>query len=527
MVCDRVRSGLGPHESASLGSSGHSRSRFPSDTAPFSQRPSPARLHAAPSSNTPITDDSLASIKILDLMSERTSCYIQRESADRKIQKLRVDVNRCQPGEFPGATALLDAHLKSADFEKAKSTQRISAIDEKLVRVTSNWRSLLETAAQANSINANDYHTPTSPPSETHSDIHPKIKERLAQMMNKYAEESQKLQYKTNNDYEVKIAALKAELTQEKEVSTELKSIAARLSAIETKVEDQAKISSQLSQAIQQESFVDLESRLVKIETTQTAMQKPDESVGEIHKTNTENSETKHQDMDPAQRLCLELEAKIEDKMTQFLLQSSDQTVSDERILRLKQTIVKAVEADLQTSLKRMADGFGTLIDKEREMRASLSVRIQAAEQSVSETAEAVKVMRAEVTAAQTASDTCRQSNAATMKNQETRIHNLTELLASARGEVESTKTELQQSIDTLWMRSTTMEAWRDNFSTASLYEALVQNLNSSFFPEHMSRLTHLSDRVANIESLVGNDGNKKRRLAEHGSSAFQSLVNR
>ncbi|OAA52412.1 hypothetical protein BBO_00253 [Beauveria brongniartii RCEF 3172] len=478
------------------------------------------------------TDDSLASTKLLfDLISERVSCYIQRDSADRKNEKLRVDVNRCQPGEFPGATALLDARLKSADFEKAKLTQRISATDEKLVRVTSNWRSLLETAAQAKSIDANDRHAPTPPLSETHSDIHLNIEERLAQMMKKFTEESQKLQCKTNNDYEVKIAALKGELAQEKEarrcLQAELKSMAARLSDIDTKVEDQAKISSQLGQAVQQESFVDLESRLVKIETTQTAMQKPDEYAGERHKTDTENSETKHQDMDPAQRLCLELEAKLEDKMTQFLLQSSDQIVSDDRILRVAQTIVKAVEADLQSSLKGMADGFGTLIDKEREMRASLSVQIQAAEQSASETAQVVEVMRAEVTEAQTASDTCRQSNAATMKNQETQIQNLTELLASTQGKVESTKTELQQSIDTLCLRSTTMDAWRNNFSTARLYEALVQNLNSFFFPEHMSKLTHLSDRVANIESLVGDDGNKKRKLAEHGSSAFQSLINR
>ncbi|KAM3504171.1 hypothetical protein MY10362_003744 [Beauveria mimosiformis] len=534
MVYDRVRSGLGPHESASLGSSGHPRLRFSSDAAQSSQKPGPARLHAAPSSNTPFTDDSLASTKLLlDLISERVSCYTQRESANRKNEKLRVDVNRCHPGEFPGATALLDNHLKSADFEKAKLTQRISATDEKLARVTSNWRSLLETAAQAKSTDANDRHAPTSPPSETHSDIHLNIEERLAQI-----EESQKLQCKTNNDHEVKIAALKGEIAQEKAASrclqAELKSMAARLSDIgnkvediENKVEDQAKILSQLGQVVQQESFVELESRLVKIETTQTAMQKPDEYAGERHKTDTENSETKHQDTDPAQRLYLELEAKLEDKMTQFLLQSSDQIVSDERILRVAQTNVKAVEADLQNSLKGMADGFGTLIDKEREMRASLSVQIQAAKQSASEIAQAVEVMRAEVTEAQTVSDTCRQSNAATMKNQETQIQNLTELLASTEAKVESTKTELQQSIETLCLQSNTMAVWRDNFSTARLYEALVQNLNSFFFPEHMSKLKHLSDRVTNIESLVGDHGNKKRKLAEHGSSAFQSFINR
>ncbi|PQK16494.1 hypothetical protein BB8028_0006g08140 [Beauveria bassiana] len=531
MVYDRVRSGLGPHESASLGSSGHPRLRFPSDAAQFSQKPGPAQLHAAPSSTTPFTDDSLPSTRlILDLISERVSSYIQRDSADRKNRKLRLDVDRCQAGEFPGVTALLDVHLKSADYEKAKLNQRMSATDEKLVRVTSNWRSLLETAAQAKSINANDHHTPTPPPSETHSDIPLNIEERLAQMMNKIREESQNLQCKTKNDYEVEIAALKGELTQvkgeltqEKENSkclqAELKSMAARLSAIETKVEDHAKISSQLGQAVQQESLVDLESRLVKIEITQTAMQKPDEYAG--------NGEIKHQDMDPAQCLCLELEAKLEDKMTQFLLQNSDKIVSDERILRLAQTTVKAVEAVLQSSLKRMADGFGTLIDKERERRASLSVQIQAAEQSASEAAQAVEVMRVEFTEAQTASNTCRQSNAATMKNQETQIQNLTELLASTQGKVESAETKLQQSIDTLWLRSTTMDAWRDNFSTARLFEALVQYLNSSFFPEHKSKLTHLRDRVANIESLLGDDGNKKRKLAEHGSSAFPSFINR
>ncbi|KAM3531802.1 hypothetical protein NHJ13051_000538 [Beauveria bassiana] len=524
MVYDRVRSGLEPHESASLGSSGHPRLRFPSDAAQFSQKPGPAQLHAAPSSNTPFTDDSLPSTRLLlDLMSERVSYYIQRDSADRKNRKLRLDVDRCQAGEFPGATALLDVHLKSADYEKAKLNQRMSATDEKLVRVTSNWRSLLETAAQAKSINANDHHAPTLPLSETHSDIPLNIEERLAQVMNKLREESQKLQCKTKNDYEVEIAALKGELTQEKENSkclqAELKSMAARLSAIETKVEDHAKISSQLGQAVQQESLVDLESRLVKIETTQTALQKPDEYAG--------NDEIKHQDMDPAQCLCLELEAKLEDKMTQFLLQNSDKIVSDERILRLAQTTVKAVEAVLQSSLKRMADGFGTLIDKERERRASLSVQIQAAEQSASEAAQAVEVMRAEFTEAQTASNTCRQSNAATMKNQETQIQNLTELLASTQGKVESAETKLQQSIDTLWLRSTTMDAWRDNFSTARLFEALVQYLNSSFFPEHNYKLTHLRDRVANIESLLGDDGNKKRKLAEHGSSAFPSFINR
>ncbi|KAM3426676.1 hypothetical protein NHJ13734_009322 [Beauveria thailandica] len=56
------------------------------------------------------------------------------------------------------------------------------------------------------------------------------------------------------------MAALKGGFTQEKEVSrclqAELQSIAARLSAIETKIEDHAKISAQLGNLAQQESFV-------------------------------------------------------------------------------------------------------------------------------------------------------------------------------------------------------------------------------------------------------------------------------
>ncbi|KAM3513711.1 hypothetical protein MY11210_002620 [Beauveria gryllotalpidicola] len=532
MVYDRVRSGLEPHEGASLGSNGSPRLRFTSDAAKFSQKPGDARLHAAPSSNTPFTDDSLPSTRLLlDLISERVSWYIQRDSADRKNKKLRLDVNRCQHGEFPSAAALLDVHLKTADLEKAKFSQRMSATDEKLVRAISSWWSLLGTATQAKSIDSNDRHAPTPPPSETYSDINLNIEERLAQMMNQLTQESQKLQSKTNNDYEVKIAALKEELTQEKEVSkclqAEVKSMAARLAAIETKVEDHVKISSQLGQAVQQESFVDLESRLVKIETTQKAMQKSDEYAAERHKTDTENGKIKHQDMDHTQSLCLELEAKLEDKMTQFLLQSSDKIVSDERILRIARANVIAVETDLQSSLKRMANGFGTLIDKEREMRASLGLQIKAAAQSASAAAAAVEVVRAGVAEAQTASDTCHQSNAASMKNQEIQIQNLTELLASTQGKVDSVKTELQQSIETLWLRSTTMDAWRDNFSTARLFEALVQHLNSSFVPEVMSKLMDLRVRVANIEGLLGDDGNKKRKLAEHGSSAFQSFTER
>ncbi|KAM3427771.1 hypothetical protein MY4824_009227 [Beauveria thailandica] len=93
-----------------------------------------------------------------------------------------------------------------------------------------------------------------------HSDIHLNIEERLAQMTNTLAQEPQKLQCKTNNDFEVKMAALKGGFTQEKEVSrclqAELQSIAARLSAIETKIEDHAKISAQLGNLAQQESFV-------------------------------------------------------------------------------------------------------------------------------------------------------------------------------------------------------------------------------------------------------------------------------
>ena len=327
--------------------------------------------------------------QLVEMISDRVFWYIQRDNADKKCKKLRQDVKRCHNGDFSSAADLLDVHSKAADLEKAKFSQRMTAIDDKLVDAMSAWYSKMEMAAQ--SINENNRHDLTPPPSETSSDINLSIEEKmghmrenleasmrkqiteqvqklqcatkevdearttslqshtmresqklsqlrdsleaslrnrmteesqklqceikdayesrtatiqnhatqesqkLAQMRSNLetvirkqsAEESQKLQSRIKDQYEVQIATLKQDLAQEKEVAknlqdtlsqekevskslqAELKSTNARLAALETKIEDQIKTSSQSDRVIKQEAFVDLESRLAKVEAWQ------------------------------------------------------------------------------------------------------------------------------------------------------------------------------------------------------------------------------------------------------------------
>ncbi len=601
-------------------------------------------------------DDNLPGIKLLiDLISERVFWYQQRDTADKKIKKLRVDMKRCQNGEFSSTAEMFDFHSKSAELERAKISLRMTAIDDKLVNATSALWSKLE--ATTHTFNGSNRHDLTPPPSETSSDINLNIDEKVAQlrdalqtsmrfeiteefrklrcevkdadesrvstiqthaaqesqklaqlrdsleasMRNQITQESQKLQCevkdayesrtatiqnhamqesqklaqmrsnletmvrkqgteesqklaqmrsnletmirkqgteeslslqsKFKDYYEAQLAILEQTLSQEKEVS---KSLQENLShekdvskSLQQSLSQEKDVSKILQQSLSQEKDVskslqaELEStnaRLAALETKVEAISTPPDQP---------MKQEANMDSETVQNLYLELEAELQDKMMKFLLQSGGRIVPDERVLRLVQPTISAVETNVQSSLKRMAVGFGEMIEKERAMYASLGVQVKAAAQSASASAQAVEGMRAEFAEIQIASDAVCQSKAETVKDQEARIQHLSTSLAWTNSELESARSRLQKSVDALWLRSTNMHAWQENFSTIKLFEAIVQHLNISFMPEHVSSWGTLKSRVMSLESRLGDDGNKKRKLAEHSRLPSPSLARR
>lgn len=636
MVYDRGRSAREVHGGASAGTSGSPRSRFAPENSSFAQKQGSTRPHEVQCSNAPmVLDDDLLNPKVLiDLISERVSWYIQRDNADKKNRKLRHDLKRCQNGEFPSAVDMLDVRLKALDLDKAKFSQRMTIIDDKLLKTTSAWCSKLESATQPKSFSGNGRHDLTPPPSETSSDINLSIDEKLAQLREdlevsmrnqitealqklqcevksaydsrtttlhndmtqeaqkllqarnsievlirnqiteqsqklqyeikdsyesrtaniqnhvrqesqklsqmrsnvetmirkQFAEESRKLQSKTEDKYEAQLASLRQDLLQEKDVAkrleAKLNSMAAKLAAVETKVDDQAKISSQLDLTVKQEAFVDLESRLAKFEASQMSTNQPTKKDdAEDHKIEVEVDSAQPPKLDSimAQSPCLELNGGLQEKLTQFL-QNGDGIVSEKMVLCL----VQAVETRLQSTLSHMAEKFGTLIEKERAERVSLGVQVKGTAQSISATAQAVEALHAELIKVQAASVANRQSDVTASMNQETRIQNLTELLSSTKDDIQSAiKGELQKSVDALWLRTANMQSWQDNFNTIELFNAIVQHLNNSFVSDHFNTLIELRARVINLEGGLGDGGNKKRKLAEPSPLPFPPVARR
>lgn len=364
------------------------------------------------------------------------------------------------------------------------------------------------------------------------------------------AEESQKLECKIRDQYEAQIAALSQDLAREKETSknlqdtlsqeeevskslqAELKSTNARLAALETKIEDQITRSSQSDPIVKQEAFVNLESRLAKVEAWRMVSNKSktkEPIMDQKTDVTIDGVQTQKIDRATAESIYLELEQELEDKMTQFILRSGDRIVPDQRVLRLVQPHISAVKDNLQSSLRHMADGFGKMIEKEREMSANLRVQVEAAAQSATASAQAIENMQTELSALQTTSDANRQSDAALLKQQQDQMQNFMTSLASAKRETETAKSELQKSLDSLWLRSTNMHAWQEDFSTAQLFDAIIQHLNIYFVPEHLSSLTSLKARVACIEGQLhlGDASNKKRKLTEHSPFPAPSLIRR
>ncbi|KAJ3479646.1 hypothetical protein NLG97_g8269 [Lecanicillium saksenae] len=530
----------------------------------------------------------------MELMSQRVFWYIQRDTAEKKVAKLGRDVDRCKASDFPSSANLLDVHAKSVELEKAKISQRITALDDKLVNTTASLWSTLEAVAQSKNFHDNGRHDLTPPPSETSSDINLSIDEKLAQMREsleaamrnqiaeqsqklqsevtaayetrtaamqnhfhqesqkltqmrtnlevafnkRVAEESQKLQSNLKDSYEAQITALNKDLSHEKDLSkslqAELKSLSTKLTAIEAKIDDQVKLSAQLDQIVKQEAFTDLESRVARFEASQPVTRSSKRSTVKDRKVDMDETPAQPLKIDRAtvESLYLELEAELQDKIMQFVMQNGEKIVPNERILRVVQPNITSVRTDVQDSLSRIGAGFGDMINKERTIRAGLGVQVKTAAESAAQSAstathaiETLKTeLKAELVEIKAAGDAGHQSTAATVKNQEAQLQNLATLVSSANSERESAQGKLQKSVDALWLRSTNMHAWQENFSTINLFDAIIQHLNNYFMPDHVAVVMDLRTRMANVEGQFADGSNKKRKAVDQGPFPSQSV---
>lgn len=168
--------------------------------------------------------DNNAVKSIIEMTSERAYWYLQRKNAEGKLAQLYKELKRCKTGsDFHSTTELLDIHAKAHDLEKAKISQRITNLDDKLANATNELLSMLETAAQSKHSHSNGRHDPTPPPSETSSDTHHSLDDKLAQfresfetvITNQFAEQSQKLQNDIKDTYEARTATIQNHAHQE------------------------------------------------------------------------------------------------------------------------------------------------------------------------------------------------------------------------------------------------------------------------------------------------------------------------
>lgn len=476
---------------------------------------------------------------LVELISERVFWYIQRDSADKKLKKLDNDVKRCQKSSFGSAADVLMVQYKAVDLDMAKYAQRMSAIDANLRQASNNLWAQLEASMQSKPLAASRQDL-TPPPSETSSDGGISVDEKLAQMResleatmrNQVADESKRLHSQMKGDYEAQIEVLKQDLDQERSLRTTLENrleeLSAKLGTVEAKTQKQAKRSAKLGQVVKQDAFDELESRMTQLEESFSEAQEQTKRVSstEVSASNESccmDADSTHvKQLHPAEppvsnvkTLEAEVEAKLEEKIYQLIMRDGDKLVPNEKILHH----VSALESKVQSQLKRMAEGFGGLIDKERNMRAGLGTQVKNSAQTASVAVQELGLIKADMAAAKTSNTTNYQEATATLELQANQLQNLTSLVASTSKEIETERRNTEKSMEAVCLRLGSVSAWQANFSTRALFEAIVRHLNDTWMHEHVGRLGEIRHKVAAMESQLAEVMGAKRRKLSPGMS--------
>lgn len=155
--------------------------------------------------------------KATEFLCERLFWYIQRDTADKKIQKLQSDVKRCQTSQpdFGSAFELLKQQKDSADEEKAKYCSRLDAADEKLQLAVQQLVGRLQQSKPDDVTKPQSEHRPSETPApDLEARLSASQKSAEASFAKMLAQESAAIKKSLRAEFDSKTAELKAQTTK-------------------------------------------------------------------------------------------------------------------------------------------------------------------------------------------------------------------------------------------------------------------------------------------------------------------------
>ncbi|KAH7272109.1 hypothetical protein B0J15DRAFT_542741 [Fusarium solani] len=210
---------------------------------------------------------------------------------------------------------------------------------------------------------------------------------------------------------------------------------------------------------------------------------------------------------------------KIRESHTRASPKSSETPMAEEKVLQIIETRVQGVEGILRKAffakLGELANGFGEVIDGERNRVKGLEAGIKKLDERVSTLERAVESDESGKRGVEELSGRVDKR----FQEQAVEINSIRGNIAGLGRELETVRGASKGGLDDVQMQLTHLSDWANNLSTKNWYREVVQQIQAHV-PTHVhGQLDNISSRVEAIEKRFNDpEGSNKKRKVTNGS---------